>query len=244
MVTIWFWLIRVMLAGAGVAWPDYVYQHLGQVVASGVICAALIAALAAQFRAQCYRAWFFWPAIAMISVAGTEAANGLHVKLGLPYFAVALLYLVLLIALLVWWRSREGTLSLRMIDSMPREAFFWAAALAAYALGTAIVHLSGVVVPGGLAGLWTWVAVTGCVAVAWRWFGLGPVLAFWSCYVLTRPLGTSIALRLAAGRGEGGLGLGLWPVSAGLAVGVVIMVTYLAVSHSDALAPGIAAVPP
>jgi hypothetical protein len=77
--------------------------------------------------------------------------------------------------------------------------------------------------------------------MAWRWFGLGPVLAFWSCYVLTRPLGTSIALRLAAGRNAGGPGLGPWPVSAGLAVGAAIMVTYLALSRRDALAPGIAA---
>jgi len=29
--------------------------------------------------------------------------------------------------------------------------------------------------------LWTWAALTGCIAVAWRWFGRGPVLAFWSC---------------------------------------------------------------
>jgi uncharacterized membrane-anchored protein len=214
-VTIWFWLTRVMIAGAGVAWPDYVYGHLGQVLASGMIC-----------------------------MAGTEAANGVHVRLGLPYLAVALLYLALLIALLIWWRVRAGTLSLRMIDSVSREAFFWAAALAAYALGTALVHLSGVVVPAGLAGLWTWVALTGCIAVAWRWFGLGPVLAFWSCYVLTRPLGTSIALCLAAGRRAGGPGLGPWPVSAGLAAGAAIMVTCLAVSRRDAMAPGVAAVPP
>jgi uncharacterized membrane-anchored protein len=127
---------------------------------------------------------------------------------------------------------------------VPREASFWAAALAAGALGTAIAHLSGVVVPGGLAGPWTWAALTGCVAVAWWRFGLDPVLAFWSCYVLTRPLGTSIALRLAAGQRAGGPGLGQWPVTAGLAVGVVIVVTYLAISRRDVLGPGIAAVPP
>ena len=56
MVTIWFWLIRVMIAGAGVVWPDYVYRHLGQMVASGMICVALVVALTARFRARCYRA--------------------------------------------------------------------------------------------------------------------------------------------------------------------------------------------
>jgi uncharacterized membrane-anchored protein len=242
-VTIWFWLIRVMITGADVAWPDYVYQHLGQVLASGLISLALIAGLAVQFRARSYRAWAFWPAIVAVSLAGTEAANGLHVKLGLSYLAVALLYLVLLIALIGWWRAREGTLSLHGIDSAPRQAFFWAASLAASALGTAIAHLSGdfsgALVPAGLAGLCTWVALSGCIAVAWWRFGLSPVLAFWSCCVLTRPLGTSIALWLAAGSSADGRGLGRWPVSAGLAAGVVIAVTYLAVSRHDASAPGI-----
>ncbi|HEX5302934.1 MAG TPA: hypothetical protein VFW50_38665 [Streptosporangiaceae bacterium] len=35
----------------------------------------------------------------------------------------------------------------------------------------------GVVVPAGLAGLWTWLALSGCIAVAWRWFGLGPEIS-------------------------------------------------------------------
>jgi uncharacterized membrane-anchored protein len=151
-VTIWFWLIKVMITGADVAWPDYVYQHLGQVLTSGMICVALIAALAVQFRARRYRAWVFWPAVVAVSVAGTEAANGPHVRPGLPYLAVALLYLGLLVAIVAWWRAREGTVSLREIDSVPREAFFWAASLAACALGTAIAHLSGALVPAGLTG--------------------------------------------------------------------------------------------
>jgi uncharacterized membrane-anchored protein len=129
-------------------------------------------------------------------------------------------------------------LSLRGIDSVPREAFFWAASLAASALGTAIAHLSGALVPAGLAALFARVALTGCVAVAWWRFGLSPVLAFWSGCVLTRPLGTSIALWLA-GSSADGPGLGRWPVSAGLAAGVVIAVTYLAVSRHDASPPGI-----
>jgi uncharacterized membrane-anchored protein len=59
------------------------------------------------------------------------------------WFWLIRVMIALLIALLIWWRARAGTVSLRMIDSVSREAFFWAAALAAYALGTAIVHLSG-----------------------------------------------------------------------------------------------------
>lgn len=232
-LTAWFWLIKVMITGTDVYWPDYVYARLGQLVTSGAICVALIVALAAQFRTRCYRAWAFWPAVIAVSLAGTEAANGLHVKLGLPYLAVALAYLILLVALLAWWRAREGTLSLRSIDTASRESFFWAAALAACALGTAIAHLGGGGVPAGLPRVWLWAALTGCIAAAWWRFGLSPVLAFWSCFALTRPLGTSIATWLAAGQSADGLGLGQWPVTAGLAAGVLIAVAYLAIGGRD-----------
>jgi uncharacterized membrane-anchored protein len=61
--------------------------------------------------------------------------------IGLPYSAIALLYLVVLVALAAWWRASAGTMSLRQIDTMPREAFFWAATLASCALGRAILYV-------------------------------------------------------------------------------------------------------
>jgi uncharacterized membrane-anchored protein len=44
-------------------------------------------------------------------VVGTEAGNGLHTELSLPYLAVAALYLAVLAAVLVTWRASEKTLS-------------------------------------------------------------------------------------------------------------------------------------
>jgi uncharacterized membrane-anchored protein len=75
-----------------------------------------------------------------------------------------------------------------------------------------------------------WMAVTGCVVVAWWWFGLSPVLAFWSGCVLTRPLGTSVAFCLTD---QPGTTSGVWVASATLAIGVVACVSYLAISHRD-----------
>jgi uncharacterized membrane-anchored protein len=167
------------------------------------------------------------------SAAGTDAATGFHTVIGLPYSAIALLYLVVLVALAAWWRASAGTMSLRQIDTMPREAFFWAATLASCALGRAILYLPGLLLRNGSPDLYLllfWTAVTGCIGVAWWRFGLNPVLAFWSCCVLTRPLGTSVAFCLA---GELGTTAGVWAASAGLAVGVVVSVSYLAVSHRD-----------
>jgi uncharacterized membrane-anchored protein len=77
-------------------------------------------------------------------------------------------------------------MSLRQIDTMPREAFFWAAALASCALGRAILYVPGLLLRNGSPDLYLllfWTAVTGCIGVAWWRFGLNPVLAFWSCCV-------------------------------------------------------------
>jgi uncharacterized membrane-anchored protein len=51
-------------------------------------------------------------------------------------------------------------------------------------------------------------------AVAWWRFGLNPVLAFWAAYVITRPLGASIADWFGKDPSRTGLGAGDGLVSA------------------------------
>jgi len=73
-------------------------------------------------------------------VAGTEAVNGLHAVLGLPYLIAAIWYLAVLAVVLAARWMIEKTLSLRSIITARREMFYWAAVTAAFALGTAIGH--------------------------------------------------------------------------------------------------------
>ncbi len=225
-ITIWFWLIKTMITAADVAWPDYLYQHLGQTLTSGLIGLALIVTLVVQFRVRRYRAWAFWPATIAVSVAGTELANGIYDTAHLAYGWIAVLYLVVLVALLAWWRAREGTLSLRRVDTARREGCYWAVALVAFALGTALGH--AVLMP-----LVIWAAIVGCVAVGWRWLRLSPALAFWATFVLTRPLGTVVALTLTLTL----TGLGRWPVSAGFGAAVIVLATWAARSRRDEPGP-------
>lgn len=58
----------------------------------------------------------------------------------------------------------------------------------------------------------------------YRWVGLSPVFAFWFAYVLTRPLGASVADWLGKPVGEGGLGIGPGWVSLGFLVIMTILV--------------------
>jgi len=70
-------------------------------------------------------------------------------------------------------------------------------------------------------------------AIAYRYFGMNEVLAFWIAYVLTRPLGASVADWFAVSPHRGGLGIGTGGVSLILAVSVYLAVRRLATTKMD-----------
>ena len=80
------------------------------------------------------------------------------------------------------------------------------------------------------------VPIGGAIAVpglAWWRGSLNPIVAFWSAYVITRPLGASVVDWLGKLPGQTGLGWGDGTVS-GLALPVfVALVVYTAVTRRD-----------
>ena len=71
-------------------------------------------------------------------------------------------------------------------------------------------------------------------ALGYRLFKLNAVGTFWTAYVLTRPLGASVADWLGKSHAHGGLGIGDGPVSLALAVLIAVLVGYLTVTRADA----------
>jgi uncharacterized membrane-anchored protein len=59
------------------------------------------------------------------------------------------------------------------------------------------------------------------------------VLAFWVAYILTRPIGASFADWMGVPRSLGGLDWGRGTVALCLALPMVALVGYLAVTHRD-----------
>jgi uncharacterized membrane-anchored protein len=74
-------------------------------------------------------------------------------------------------------------------------------------------------------------------AVAWRGLGLNAVVAFWSAYVVTRPLGASVADYVSKARSISGLGFGDGRTALIATVAVAIGVAYLAISRTDIQSP-------
>ena len=102
------------------------------------------------------------------------------------------------------------------------------------ALGTATGDLTARTLSLGYLASGIWFSVAFAVVAVAHWkFGLNPILAFWICYVLTRPVGASFADYVAFPPSVGGLGVGHGPVALFLTLLIVIFVGYLTVTCKD-----------
>jgi uncharacterized membrane-anchored protein len=239
-ITVFFWIIKILTTAQGEATSDYLDHRIAPPVAAAIGGLALVIALVLQFRARRYRAWIYWFAVDMVAVFGTMVADGLHVELGIPYAVSTAFFAVALAVIFVLWYRTEKTLSIHSIHTPRREAFYWATVLATFALGTAVGDLTATTLHLGY--LTSGIMFTLIFAIPgvahWR-LRLNSVVAFWTAYVLTRPLGASYADWMGVPHSVGGLDFGRGPVAIGLTVPIIALVAYLAISRRD-VEPGAA----
>jgi uncharacterized membrane-anchored protein len=227
-----FWIVKLLTTGIGEAGSDY----LGTVsiaLAAVVGIGGFFTAIWFQTRAEAYHPVRYWVTVLMVALFGTMIADGPHVALGSPYYVDSTVYFVLLCSLLTWWRRSEGTLSVHSITTARRERFYWGTVLLTFGLGTALGDTFAVNL--GLGFTWS-ILIFGVAIVVpfalWR-AGLNATAAFWGSYVLTRPLGASVADWLGHSHKHGGLGWGNGTVTGLGLVLFVAFVTYLTITHSD-----------
>jgi uncharacterized membrane-anchored protein len=243
-ITVWFWVIKALSTAMGEATSDSLVAHLGAVPAVLLGFVAFVLALVLQFRMQRYLAWTYWLAVAMVGVFGTMAADVLHVGFGVPYIASTTLYAVILTAVFVTWQRTEHTLSIHSIDTPRREAFYWLAVVATFAVGTAAGDLTATTV--GLGYGWSIVLFAGIITIpafGYRVLHWNPILCFWFAYVITRPLGASFADWVGKPKAISGLGHGDGIVAIVLALIIVVLVAFLALTKADVQAPATSASP-
>ena len=235
-VTLFFWVIKVMATTVGETAADFLNDHIGLGLTGTtlVMSALLVGALVVQFRSERYVPVTYWATVVLISVVGTLASDNLVDNFGVPLVVTTVGFGVALAVTFRAWYRREGTLSIHSIVTPRREAFYWAAILFTFALGTSAGDLLseqlnlGYLVSAVLFG----VVIAG-IALAWHSFGADPVLTFWAAYILTRPLGASIGDYLSQSQRHGGLGLGATSTSAVFLVVILGLVAYLTVSKLD-----------
>ncbi|WP_084239070.1 COG4705 family protein [Sphingomonas asaccharolytica] len=229
-VTIFFWIIKVLATTIGETGADFLNVQLGFGLNGTSLAMTVLLAvfLAIQMRKDRYVPWVYWVVVVFLSVVGTLLTDNLSDNLGLSlYVSTAAFTLALMLTFIVWY-SNERTLSIHEITSTKREAFYWAAILFTFALGTAAGDLiseqlnlgyllSGLIFGGSIA----------LVTFAYYALKLNAVVAFWLAYILTRPLGASIGDLLTQSSKDGGLGIGTFTVSGVFLAIIVSLVIYL-----------------
>ncbi len=232
-----FWILKILTTGMGEAMSDYLGQK-SIPLAAVVGLFGLAIALWLQFRAREYRAPTYWFAVMMVAVFGTMAADGLHRGAGVPYAITTPFFVLVVAVVFVCWHRVEGTLSIHTITTRRRETFYWVAVLATFALGTALGDLTAITLNlGYFQSAILFGVMIAIPALAWWRGAINPVLAFWAAYVVTRPLGASIADWFAKSPAKSGLGLGDGVISVVMFVIFVGLVAYVAATKPDIQAP-------
>ncbi|MEO3936429.1 hypothetical protein V3N99_06680 [Dermatophilaceae bacterium Soc4.6] len=204
-----FWVAKALSTAMGESVSDWSIRAAPPVLAVLVGLVAFVAALAVQLTRHRYLPWVYWTAVAMVGVFGTMAADVAHVVLGLPYAASFPLCAALLGGLFVYWRRSEGSCDVHEVTTTRRELLYWAAVVLTFAMGTALGDLTAVTLHLGYPVSIVAFAVAILVPVlGYRLLHWDPVFSFWFAYVLTRPLGASVADWLGKPVAEHGVGLG------------------------------------
>jgi len=169
-VTIFFWIIKVLCTTVGETFADFLNFNLGFGLSFTTIIMgiAFFIALFFQFRATKYVPSIYW---------------------------ITAVFSVLLGLTFLFWYLSEKTLSIHSIYTRKREAFYWLTILFTFALGTAVGDLYSEQL--GLGYLNTGIIVVIIIAIiyiAYKFFKLNGILAFWIAYILTRPLGASLEI--------------------------------------------------
>jgi uncharacterized membrane-anchored protein len=229
-ITPMFWVVKLLTTAAGEATSDYL--ALGShSVGAAVETLLLAVGLAWQFHVRRYQAAAYWFLAYAVAVFGTGVSDTLHLTVGLPYGVTTLLWALVLAGVFAVWYRSEGTLSIHSIVTQRRESFYWATVFATFALGTALGDFTAnTLALGYLSSVGLFLAAILVPAVGWR-LGLGPIAAFWWAYVLTRPLGASVADYLGKPQAVSGLGLGEGATALVATLAVAACVAFLAVTR-------------
>lgn len=236
LVTLFFWIIKIIATTVGETGADFLNFNLGLGLTKTSLIAAvvLVGFLALQMRQTRYVPWIYWVTVVFLSIVGTLLTDTMSDTFGISLYVSSAVFAVALgITFITWYRS-ERTLSIHAITTRRREAFYWAAILFTFALGTAAGDLIseelglGYIISGLIFG-----GLIAAITIGYYANVLNPVFAFWSAYILTRPLGASMGDFLTQAPKDGGLEFSTMPVSGVFLIVIVGLVAYLTFTGVD-----------
>lgn len=244
-ITLLFWIIKIITTGMGESASDWLLNQgeglpgLGLPGALIIDAGLFIVAFVLQFTVRRYIPAVYWLTVVAVAVVGTVVADVMHFFIGVPLWATTTLYAVVIAVNFALWHRSEGTLSIHSIHTRRRQVYYWVAVFFTFALGTALGDLSASVPNLGFFGsIFVFLVLILVPAVLHLRFHVNAVFTFWFAYILTRPLGASIADWLAVAPDEGGLGFGAGPVTWVATALIVVLVAYVSLRRGGDPAAG------
>lgn len=228
-----FWVVKILTTAGGEGTSDYL-KTWGNIRGGGTEVGLFLVGLVLQFATRRYRALAYWFLAYAIAIFGTGVSDFLHLDVHIPYAGTTALWAIILAAIFLVWYRMEGTLSIHSITTQRRECFYWMTVFATFALGTALGDFTATALGlGYLSSTILFAIVIVAPAMAWWKLGLNSIAAFWFAYVVTRPLGASIADYISKPANTSGIGFGDGPTALVFTVAVAVLVLYLAITRPD-----------
>jgi uncharacterized membrane-anchored protein len=220
-ITLGFWIIKIFATTLGEVGGNAVTMTLGlgYLAGTAIFAAALLILLSAQINAKRFHPFLYWAVIAATTLAGTTLADFCDRSLGIGYLGGSLSLSTMVVATLGVWYWSLGSIAVDTLGSPKAEAFYWAAIMFSQTLGTALgdwmADDTGLGYNGSAFVIGVVLAV---VAVLYFTTRVSRPLLFWAAFILTRPLGATIANSFDKPVAAGGLGVSDFTATAALTI--------------------------
>jgi uncharacterized membrane-anchored protein len=226
-VTLVFWVMKIAATTLGETGGDLLAQtmKIGYAVSTLILLGIMFGTLAAQLRVRRFSPALYWTVIATTSMAGTTISDYIDRTLNWGYYKGSVVLIALLIAALLVWKDRFGSLSISGVNRFPVEVMFWTTVLIANTLGTAAGDwLSDNTGLGFARATVVITALLGFVALLHFRTSINKVVLFWAGFVLIQPFGATAGDVVTKAPAIGGMGFPTYYASAILTALLIVLI--------------------
>lgn len=226
-VTVGFWIIKIFATTLGEVGGNAVTMQLGfgYLIGSVIFASVLVILVVMQIAAKRFRPILYWAVIVATTLTGTTLADFFDRSLGIGYLGGSLSLFTLVLATIGLWYWNLGSVSIQTVVSPKAETFYWTTIMFSQTLGTALGDWMADDTGLGYNGSALVIAVVlAIVAALYFVTGISRTLLFWAAFILTRPLGATVANSFDKPVAQGGLAVGDLKASAVLGALIVIAI--------------------
>ena len=229
-VTLGFWIIKIIATTLGEVGGNAVTMSLnfGYLIGSIIFIVPLIVFVLLQIKAKGFNSFLYWSTITLTTLAGTTLADFFDRSLGFGYLGGSLTLFTLVLATLWLWHRTLGSVDITSITSPKAELFYWTTIMFSQTLGTALGDWMADETGLGYNGSALVIAAILTINAALYFFTtVSRTQLFWAAFILTRPLGATIANSLDKPVVQGGLAISDISASAALLLIMVVCLMFI-----------------